>query len=73
MFGYSLLLPDPVVPSLNDLRQEQRIGFMQDMALLGHALLQATGAQRINYEILGNSEPALHVHLFPRYGTEPEE
>jgi diadenosine tetraphosphate (Ap4A) HIT family hydrolase len=42
------------------------------MSLLGDALLSVTGAHRINYEILGNSERALHAHLFPRYETEPD-
>lgn len=71
--GYSLLLPDPVVPDLNALTMEQRITFLQDMTVLGDALLEVTGAVRINYEILGNSEAALHAHVFPRYATEPEE
>jgi hypothetical protein len=43
------------------------------MVALGDVLLEVTGAQRINYEILGNAEPALHAHLFPRYDAEPEE
>ena len=43
------------------------------MAVLGDALLDVTGASRINYEILGNGEPALHAHLFPRYDSEPQE
>jgi diadenosine tetraphosphate (Ap4A) HIT family hydrolase len=71
--GYSLLLPDPVVPSLNDLNAEERLRFLEDMARLGDALLQTTGAARINYEILGNSEPELHAHVFPRFVTEPED
>lgn len=71
--GYSLLLPDPVVPDLNALTMEQRITFLQDMTVLGDALLEVTGAVRINYEILGNSEAALHAHVFPRYAAEPEE
>jgi diadenosine tetraphosphate (Ap4A) HIT family hydrolase len=70
--GYSLLLPDPVVPDLNALLPPQRLDFLQDMAILGDALLEVTGATRINYEILGNSEPALHAHVFPRYASEPE-
>jgi diadenosine tetraphosphate (Ap4A) HIT family hydrolase len=28
---------------------------------------------RINYEILGNSDPQLHGHVFPRYLWEPAE
>ncbi|GAB5502102.1 HIT family protein [Pyruvatibacter sp.] len=71
--GYCLLLPDPVVASLNDLSGDARGIFLRDMALLGDAILEATGAQRINYEILGNSEPALHAHVFPRFDSEPAE
>lgn len=71
--GYSLLLADPVVPDLNALGERGRAAFLGDMALLGDALLEVTGADRINYEILGNSEPALHAHLFPRYRDEPED
>jgi hypothetical protein len=43
-----------------------------DMVGLGDVLLELTGALRINYEILGNLEPALHAHLFPRYASEPD-
>jgi diadenosine tetraphosphate (Ap4A) HIT family hydrolase len=71
--GYCLLLPDPVVPDLNTLKGKKRARFLQDMAITGDALLAVTGAYRINYEILGNTEPALHVHIIPRYMTEPEE
>lgn len=71
--GYCLLLPDPVVASLNDLDAEARATYLLDMARLGDAVLAATGALRMNYEILGNSEPELHCHLFPRYATEPDD
>ena len=68
--GYCLLLPDPVVPDLNALRGELRRQFLDDMAALGDAVLAVTGAERINYEILGNVEPALHAHVIPRHATE---
>jgi diadenosine tetraphosphate (Ap4A) HIT family hydrolase len=71
--GYCLLLADPVVPSLNDLADERRAEFLRDMARLGDAILHVTSAERINYEILGNSEPELHAHVFPRYATEAPE
>jgi len=70
--GYSLLLPDPVVPSLNSLDAAQRVAFLLDMVRLGDALLKSTGCARVNYEILGNLEPALHAHVVPRYADEPE-
>ncbi len=70
--GYCLLVPDPVVTDLNALEGRSRLEFLDDMAALGDALLEVTGAARINYEILGNSERALHAHLFPRRESEPE-
>ena len=70
--GYVLLLPDPVVPSLNALGAQERGQFLLDMARLGDALLKVTQALRINYAILGNLEPALHAHVIPRYADEPE-
>jgi diadenosine tetraphosphate (Ap4A) HIT family hydrolase len=70
--GYSLLLADPVAPDLNALAGPQRVQFLSDMAAIGDALLEVTGAYRINYEILGNTEPFLHAHIFPRYLTEPD-
>lgn len=71
--GYCLLLPDPVVPHLNSLTGEARRQFLDDMGRLGDAVLAVTGAERINYEMLGNVEAALHAHVIPRYATEPTD
>jgi diadenosine tetraphosphate (Ap4A) HIT family hydrolase len=71
--GYCLLLPDPVITSLNDLTIRERETYLRDMTLIGDAILEVTGADRINYEILGNSEPALHTHIIPRYDAEPND
>jgi len=71
--GYVLLLPDPVVPSLNALGTQERSQFLLDMSRVGDALLKATGAVRINYAIFGNLEPALHAHIIARYADETEK
>jgi len=71
--GYCLLLADPVVPSLNEMEPSHRIHFLNDMAHIGDALLEVTEAYRINYEILGNDDSALHAHIFPRYLSEPAD
>jgi diadenosine tetraphosphate (Ap4A) HIT family hydrolase len=71
--GYTLLLPDPVVPTLNSLGSHERSTYLQDVARLGDAVLKLTGAARINYAILGNQEPALHAHVIPRYTDEPDK
>jgi len=63
--GYSLLVADPEVDHLTDLDDERRVRFLLDMSLLGEAVFAATPAHRINYEILGNSVPALHATCGP--------
>jgi diadenosine tetraphosphate (Ap4A) HIT family hydrolase len=69
--GYCLLLPDPVVAHLNELTGPGRAQFLADMSHVGDALLEITGALRLNYALFGNLEPALHAHIFPRYADEP--
>ena len=71
--GYTILLADPLVASINNLEHAQRAEYLCDMALIGDALLEVTGAYRINYSILGNSDPFLHAHIIPRFLSEPEE
>ena len=70
--GYCLLLPDPLVPHLNEMPPEAQLAFLADMARLGQAVLGLTGAIRINFAIFGNVEPALHAHVLPRFADEPE-
>jgi diadenosine tetraphosphate (Ap4A) HIT family hydrolase len=70
--GYCILLADPVVGSLNDLTREKREEFLGDMAAIGDAIMEVTGAYRVNYAIFGNSDPVLHAHIIPRYMSEPE-
>jgi diadenosine tetraphosphate (Ap4A) HIT family hydrolase len=71
--GYCLLLPDPVVPHLNAMSAAAQAAFLADMARLGQAVLEVTGALRINYAMFGNLEPALHAHVLPRFVSEPAE
>lgn len=68
--GCCMLLPDPVVSSVNDLDGPARARFMSDFVLLGDAVLDATGAERINYLILCNQVPELHGHVVPRFASE---
>ena len=71
--GYSLLLADPTVDHLTDLEDGARARFLLDMSLLGQALLDTTSCARVNYEILGNTDPGLHAHVWPRFRDEPDE
>ena len=68
--GCCMLLPDPVVPSPNDLGHGERAAFFSDLVLLGDAVLAVTGAERINYLVLCNQVPELHGHVIPRFAHE---
>ncbi|MFG0246553.1 MAG: HIT family protein [Phycisphaerales bacterium JB052] len=76
--GCCMLLPrlqgdGCVLPSPNDLDHEARGQFFSDLVLLGDAIMQVTGSQRINYLVLCNQVPELHGHCVPRFETEDPE
>jgi diadenosine tetraphosphate (Ap4A) HIT family hydrolase len=77
--GYSVLLVDePDVPRLSDLPRAKRLSFLSDMDQLGEAVERACrrldpAFRRVNLEILGNTDPFLHAHVWPRYEWEPAD
>jgi diadenosine tetraphosphate (Ap4A) HIT family hydrolase len=77
--GYCVLLTDdPTVERLSDLDPVRRSEFLASMASLAEAVEFACravdpGFRRVNIEILGNTDPFLHAHVWPRYEWEPAE
>ena len=77
--GYSLLLPeDSEATRLSDLPRPMRCAYLQSLDHLAEAVelacKQADPAfRRVNIEILGNSDPHLHAHVWPRYDWEDAE
>jgi diadenosine tetraphosphate (Ap4A) HIT family hydrolase len=77
--GYCVLLVDtPNVQRLTDLPRHRRLEFLADMELLGEAVERVcarrdAGFRRVNLEILGNTDPYLHAHIWPRYDWERPE
>ena len=77
--GYCVLLADdPEVQRLTDLPRAGRLAYLESMDRLGEAVERACGDadpafRRINLEILGNADPFLHAHIWPRYDWEPPE
>ena len=55
---------------LEELSPEQLTRLMLDVQRAGLAIRKATGAPRINYAVLGNAAPHIHVHLIPRGGPD---
>jgi diadenosine tetraphosphate (Ap4A) HIT family hydrolase len=68
--GCCMLIPDPIVSSLNELEHTDGAQFFSDLVLIGDAILDATGAERINYLVLCNQAPELHGHCIPRFSDE---
>ncbi|MVO90325.1 diadenosine tetraphosphate hydrolase [Streptomyces sp. p1417] len=77
--GYAVLLVDePSVQRLSELPRAERLAFLSDMDRLGEAVERACrqldpAFRRVNLEILGNTDPFLHAHVWPRYDWEPPE
>ena len=74
--GYSVLLSDePAATRLTDLTREARQSYLASLDLLAEAVERACkaadpGFRRVNIEILGNTVPFLHAHVWPRYDWE---
>jgi diadenosine tetraphosphate (Ap4A) HIT family hydrolase len=77
--GYCVLITDdPDADQLTDLTPQRQLLFLEDMALLGHAVSTVArrrdpAFRRINLEIQGNTDAFLHAHVTPRYQWEPDE
>ena len=74
--GYTLFLCKEHVTELYHLDAETKLKYLSEMALVAEAVANAFGAEKMNYELLGNGDTHVHWHLFPRrqgdlegYGT----
>ena len=70
--GYSLLLCKEHKHELNELGPVFRKEFLWEMSEVAAAVYRAFHPKKLNYELLGNTDPHLHWHLFPRYENDPE-
>lgn len=64
--GYTLFLCKEHCTELFHLDAETRQKYLNEMSLVAQAVCSAFGAEKMNYELLGNGDTHLHWHLFPR-------
>ena len=64
--GYTLFLLKEHKTELFQLASREKLKFLEEMALVGEAVYRAFGAEKVNYELLGNGDAHVHWHLFPR-------
>lgn len=53
--------------SIEDLPDSVAQDFFADLKLSMGAIRRATGAERVNFAVLGNAVPHVHGHLIPRF------
>lgn len=64
--GYTLFLFKEHVTELHLTDYESKMKFLEEMSIVAEAVQNATGAEKMNYEMLGNGDAHMHWHLFPR-------
>jgi len=70
--GYTAVLfrgrhvPDPV-----DLQPDELVSFWSDVRIAVAAIQAVFSPCHVNYQMLGNATPHVHVHVVPRYLDDP--
>ncbi len=70
--GYTLFLYKEHKTELFQLDHAEKLKFLEEMSLVAEAVSDAFGAEKMNYELLGNGDSHLHWHLFPRVSGDLE-
>lgn len=70
--GYSLLLFKDHVRDLHELEPSVHDALWGEVRIAAQAVVAAYQPWRMNYASLGNVVPHIHVHLFPRYESDPD-
>ncbi|MCM1488860.1 MAG: HIT family protein [Firmicutes bacterium] len=71
--GYTLFLCKRHETELFYLDKEFAAKFSEEMIFVARAVKNAFGAEKINYECLGQGDSHLHWHLFPRRNGDIED
>lgn len=72
--GYTLFLykEHGCKTELFHLDEIKRNKFLAEMSVVAQAVSNAFGAEKMNYELLGNGDSHLHWHLYPRVSGDLE-
>jgi len=68
--GYTLFLCKQDATELHQLEKFFKIEFLEEMSLVAECVWEAFKPQKLNYELLGNGDPHLHWHIFPRFSDD---
>ena len=68
--GYTLFLFKEHVIELHEIDSITKIKFLEEMSIVAEAVYKVTGAEKMNYEMLGNGDAHMHWHFFPRRNND---
>ncbi|MCQ2348506.1 MAG: HIT domain-containing protein [Paludibacteraceae bacterium] len=71
-YGRCLVAYDQHVNDLNELDEEQRNAFMDDVCRVTRAMQTIFNPEKINYGMYADKLSHLHVHLAPKYVDGPD-
>jgi diadenosine tetraphosphate (Ap4A) HIT family hydrolase len=69
--GYCLLLAKRHASEIHLLPRGEAHELLDEMLAIGKALTTVVHPLKLNYECLGNLEPHVHWHIFPRSAGDP--
>lgn len=68
--GYTLFLCKRHACELHELEPLFRQSYLAEMSQVAHAVYKAFYPNKLNYELLGNTDPHLHWHIIPRMKSD---
>lgn len=69
--GYCILLAKRHVTELHAMPRGEAHELLDEILAVGRTLAEVLKPLKLNYECLGNQEPHVHWHIFPRYLDDP--
>ncbi len=68
--GYCVILAKRHVREMHALPRGEAHELLDELIAVGKAIERVTAPLKLNYECLGNQEPHVHWHVFPRYADD---
>jgi len=69
--GYCVLLAKRHATEFHSMPRGEAHELLDEILAVGRTLAEVLKPLKMNYECLGNQEPHVHWHIFPRYEDDP--
>lgn len=69
--GYTVFLCKEHKRELHELEPHFRKQYVWEMSVVAEAVFDAFKPNKLNYELLGNTDHHMHWHIFPRHANDP--